>query len=368
MKKHIVIINNECFRDTDIPLVKLLAAQFIIDYYVILDANTKITKNGITSFFDSYKDVNVFFVNGKYRRREFRYLLLMMGIFWRIFRNNPICLLTGIKDDVYSNICLALLFKKKILYMLHDVQRHPIKRFTFSDLLGKMLDRLMLCSCRKFLLFSYEQYALFKDLYPLKKANFIPKPLQNYGGSKLQKTNIEEECNFLFLGRIDFYKGLDILIDAFERLPNNSQKKVTLSIYGTENSDNWRKRIKKKKEAYNLQIRFFDDSEIADIFKIHHFLVLPYRQVTQSGPFSIALNYGLPVIASDIGIFNHLITNEVNGFLFGKESVDGLTKCMEKCLLMNLKDYNLMSQNVEKLKESIYDDNVAFSRLTELII
>lgn len=363
---NVAIINNECFRDTDIPLAKLLAERYIVDYYIILDSDTKISKDEIVVYIGDTANVNVHFINGKYRRRDFRYFLLMVDVFKEIKKNAPKCILTGIKDDVFCNICMPLLFKKNLLYLLHDAQRHPRKGRSLVNTIGIALDKLIMKSCHRFLLFSDEQYSLFQELSPNKRASYIPKPIHDYGVSKVDKPNIEEECNFLFLGRIDYYKGLDVLIDAFENVRNGGQRKMKLSIYGTETDDKWRKHIKKM-DNYNLQIRFFDDSEIPDIFRAHHFLILPYRQVTQSGPFSIALSYGLPVVASNIGIFSHLIFDGENGFLFKKECVDELTQCLEKCLQLPQTEYSMLSDNVTKLKEALYNEKQMLSRVIDLI-
>lgn len=363
---NIAIINNECFRDTDIPLAKLLEKRYIIDYYIILDRNSKISKEEIISYIGYSENITVHFINGKYRRRDIRYFLLMSSVLKKINKKSPKCLLTGLKDDIFCNFLLPLLFKDKILYLLHDAQRHPSNGLSLVNKIGELLDKLMLASCKRFLLFSAEQYSLFHESYPSKRATYIPKPIHDYGESKIDKPNIEKECNFLFLGRIDYYKGLDILIEAIEALKVSGQRKMKLSIYGTSANDEWRKHIKNK-NIYNLQIRFFDDSEIPDIFSTHHFLIQPYRQVTQSGPFSIALSYGLPVIASNIGIFSHLISNGNNGFLFEKESINELRQCLEQCLRLNMAEYSMLSKNVIKTKESLYNEKQMVSKVVDLI-
>ena len=52
----------------------------------------------------------------------------------------------------------------------------------------------------------------------------------------------------------------------------------------------------------------------------HHFLILPYRDVTNSGPMMIALNYNLPIIAPKIGCFNDVYTEE-NAVLYAPEKL-----------------------------------------------
>ena len=361
-----MIVNNECFRDTDIPLALMLSKKYIVDYYIILDKNSKISKAEISQSLEKSKTIFVHFVNGQFRRRELGYCLLMRNTFKSIKEKKPLRLLTAVKDDFFCNIYLALFFRGKVLYMLHDVQRHPKNGFSMSYFIGNCLDSLTIRTTHRFLMFSYEQYALFQKLYPKKKANYILKPIHNFGTSYLSRPRIEERCNFLFLGGIAYHKGLDILIDAFEKVLTATNKQISLSVSGRGYTEEWRSHIKTK-EAYNLHIGFFDDAEVPDIFQRHHFLVLPYRQVTQSGPFSIALGYGLPVIASNIGIFNNSITDGENGFLFDNENIKQLAKCLLMCTRMSTEDYCMMSEAVLQLKNRMYNGDAALSKVEELI-
>ena len=67
-------------------------------------------------------------------------------------------------------------------------------------------------------------------------------------------------------------------------------------------------------------------------------MVLPYKDVTQSGPLLISYNYNLPVIASNHPGFAEYISQGVTGFLFNN--------CDEKSLAATMIDivegkYNL---------------------------
>jgi glycosyltransferase involved in cell wall biosynthesis len=44
-------------------------------------------------------------------------------------------------------------------------------------------------------------------------------------------------------------------------------------------------------------------------------LVAPYKNATQSGMVSVALAYGVPIIATNVGSFSEYIKDGVNGFL-----------------------------------------------------
>ena len=49
---------------------------------------------------------------------------------------------------------------------------------------------------------------------------------------------------------------------------------------------------------------------MTNLMASHHFLVLPYRDATQSGPLATAVAYELPVIAPDFGCFTETYTKD----------------------------------------------------------
>jgi D-inositol-3-phosphate glycosyltransferase len=62
-------------------------------------------------------------------------------------------------------------------------------------------------------------------------------------------------------------------------------------------------------------IRFIPDHEVEIYFKAADVLVLPYRDIFQSGVLFLAYSFGLPVIATDIGSFKDAIIEGETGFI-----------------------------------------------------
>lgn len=111
------------------------------------------------------------------------------------------------------------------------------------------------------------------------------------------------------------------MIETFEKLcVDVDNHKIHLSICGHGEFWNQCKQQIRTRQLYNLQIRFIDNQEIPDLMCSHHFLILPYRDVTNSGPMMIALNYNLPIIAPKIGCFNDVYTEE-NAVLYAPEKL-----------------------------------------------
>jgi D-inositol-3-phosphate glycosyltransferase len=154
------------------------------------------------------------------------------------------------------------------------------------------------------------------------------------------------EVVLLFFGNIAPYKGLDILIDAL-RIVVNKKYQVKLIIAGSVKSsmDYWDS-IEKRIAEYGLEkcvikrIEFIPDHEIEIYFKAADVLVLPYRFIYQSGPLFVAYNFGLPVIATDVGSFKEDIVEGQTGFVSTGVEPDGLAdsiiKFINSALLQNL--------------------------------
>jgi glycosyltransferase involved in cell wall biosynthesis len=132
----------------------------------------------------------------------------------------------------------------------------------------------------------------------------------------------EVEKTILFFGRITPYKGLEDLLEALKRLLA-SDLTYRLIIAGAP---------KKGTEGYWSQIsrtisddftegqiipklQFIPDEDMELYLKAADVLVLPYKEIFQSGVLFLGYSYGLPVIATDVGSFREEIVEGETGFL-----------------------------------------------------
>ena len=108
-----------------------------------------------------------------------------------------------------------------------------------------------------------------------------------FGNKKIKADN----NTFLFFGRIEKYKGLDTLLKAMP-LVLNKKKSSKLIIAGSGDLKPYKKLIVpsiiKNLEIHN---RFISDSELADFFRRSSFVVLPYKDATQSGVVPVAYSF-----------------------------------------------------------------------------
>lgn len=100
-----------------------------------------------------------------------------------------------------------------------------------------------------------------------------------------------------FFGRIEPYKGLDLLVDAFMKLDS----KYHLLIAGSGKIDreiNDKIILNNRIEVIN---RYIDDDEISDLLNKVDIVVLPYKRASQSGVIPLVFAHGKPVVATNVG-------------------------------------------------------------------
>jgi D-inositol-3-phosphate glycosyltransferase len=145
----------------------------------------------------------------------------------------------------------------------------------------------------------------------------------------------ENEKVALFFGVITPYKGLEVLLGAMAGLKSEHDP-VKLIITG---------KVDRGCEAYGNELRvlikeqglqdrvvdrigFIPDSDVEIYFKAADLLVLPYRYIYQSGVLFLALRFGLPVIASDVGSLRDYVTEDRTGFVFRPGDADDLARAI----------------------------------------
>lgn len=183
-----------------------------------------------------------------------------------------------------------------------------------------------------FQLFSANQLRLFKQKYPDKNYFYASLCLKDFGPS--DATPDSKRVVFTFFGFIRENKGLEYLIQAGNLLARKyTNQDFIIRIYGYH--PNWEEKYGKLIEdpsIFDLNISRIPNEEIPDIYCSTHYLMLPYIDVTQSGPLFIAYNYNVPVIASDLEGFTEYVKHEETGFLFENKNPVSLYKIMEQAI------------------------------------
>ena len=127
------------------------------------------------------------------------------------------------------------------------------------------------------------------------------------------------ECNnnrkrLLFFGRIDKYKGLDLLLKAMPKVIA-SYPDVILYIVGNGDLNPYKGLIMDIKDNVEVHNRWIKDDEVSDFVENSDIVVLPYTHATQSGVIPLAYAFSKPVIATCVGCLDEQVIDGQTGKL-----------------------------------------------------
>jgi beta-1,4-mannosyltransferase len=155
---------------------------------------------------------------------------------------------------------------------------------------------------------------------------------------------------FLFIGRINPYKGVDRLVEAYRSLELESG---ALLIAGQPDAGYSLDFINEANDgSIKVHPHFVDDRELADYLEAADAVVLPYRQITTSGSAILALSYKKPVVAPRLGSLGEYVS-EGCGVLYDPDDPDGLRQALRACMNMDKQDTE--KRIAAKLRELDWD-------------
>ena len=350
-----VYLSPDCYTDTDLTVLKYLSKEYEVIWYYIHESIKPRNKISIQQAkeYASCFGIEIHPVDPLARYRHPKNLFFYLRIVKEINALAPDVVYHPHRD-FYWCLAIRLALKcKNVVLGVHDAKSHSYK-MTLSRFLEIYTKNYSLIIHRYFVTFSPNQHDLLLSAYG-KKSCMVGMSYKDFGNSYKVLSSIEEGVKLLFFGSINEYKGLDILIEKLEKLYVDGIRNLKLTIVGR--GDSWPKCKKyiKTEGLYNLHIRFIDNAEIPDFMSSHHFLVLPYKDATQSGPLAIAVAYELPIIAPAFGCFTETYNSE-SGILYQNEDIESALK---EVSTMTQEKYDSLKKACIKVKDENREDRIA---------
>ena len=266
--------------------------------------------------------------------------------FFQLFNFNGIFL-----HNSQLTLPLSFLFiKARHIYITHGTVSHYSNFNIFRKIIFKIIinlnfiDKIVCCS-------KEEKKELDKIIFT-KKSSYI----FNYIKStelKFRKLNFNFQSNrFIFIGRICFQKGIDILIKSFELYNINNKDKIFLDIYGYFEKENKFSTNIKNLIQKNAFIKFCEEANSLTNFSSYKGAIFPSRfEGHPYSPMELSLQ-GLPLIISDCIGHNDIVSNNDYAVKFKNNSIYNL---YERILYFNSlnkidlekKNY-LLNQRIQK--------------------
>ena len=156
----------------------------------------------------------------------------------------------------------------------------------------------------------------------------------------------ERENQFIFAGRLDKLKGIDILLKAWKEMGENAPK---LIVCGTGPMEEWCKEYVQKNKL-NVEIRgFVPNEEIRKLIGRSKAMILP-TQWYEGFPMSIveAFSVGTPVICSDLGNAGSAVEENITGYKFNQISKKEIMRTIKKMFYSPLSNEKIVEVFNEK--------------------
>lgn len=118
----------------------------------------------------------------------------------------------------------------------------------------------------------------------------------------------------LLFGRLEYYKGLDVLVEAAESAAR-SVPDLRVIVAGRGSDAARCRALVRTPELFEWRLGFVPNEATAALFGEASVVVLPYRDASQSGVAPTAFANGRPVIATDVGALSEAIGDGTNGLL-----------------------------------------------------
>ena len=357
MQKKIIWITAHYFSQVDLPILPELNKKFKINWIVYLKKNSKYE---LYEAFAQKHQISLDFAYSlnTYNPLSILYLIKMLR---KIKKMNGDIIYFDMVAFPYLAFIIPFFFKReRVILAMHHGKIHGGMRFKF---IYKHYLKLICRLYTNFLFFSKSQSRYFPSNLKRKKVVVIPLPLNDFG--KSAKPTPIDKIHFLSFGVIINTKNIELLIRAACKIYEEIGNKFHVTIAG--NCSSWRANyahLIKYPEIFTIRIERIPDTEIPDLFKSHHYLVLPYKAVSQSGPLRIAYSYNLPVITSNLCGFKESVIDGYTGLFFENDNQDSLEQKMKEVI----ENHDIIYPTLKHRQKKYIDENFSQEKIVEKYI
>lgn len=176
--------------------------------------------------------------------------------------------------------------------IIHDFSPHEGDRKRTLKLANSIICHL---DTKTFFL-THRQKSYASRKHPELKSKFIKIKHPTFSHFEQQTRGSKQIFDFLFFGRIERYKGINFLVEAF-RILKTKHPESKLLIAGPQSKKSPILDLPQT-EGLTYDIRYIPEFEIPNLITKSACIVLPYKNATQSGVLALAATFGLPVLST----------------------------------------------------------------------
>ena len=265
----------------------------------------------------------------------------------------------AIIGSLLKNICIMILKYKPLLYYdMHSLffEQMQIRGYKniFIKSLSKYIEKYAYYNSDKLLIISPFFKTRLSEFNQNHKSIFIPdvpalkEEKINQKLFKKLKNKIKADKIFFYMGTLEYYQGLNLLIHAFKIVEKKYNNVVLLIVGGSKkDSENLKKYIKKinlkRVYIYNQQ-----PLEMMPVYLKFSDIVISPRLYGTNIPYKIYpyIRMGKPLIATNIPAHNIILEDSKNALMCEVNSID-----MAKKMLLLMEDHSLEDRIAKGARE-----------------
>lgn len=264
------------------------------------------------------------------------------------------------------------------IFMEEVFKRQPlikrIKKKIFMWLIGeKILKNAIKIHCK-----TNEEKNYFLKYFPELKNKVIVIPngtkiheyrLDEYKNSDAKSRELIDRKIVLFLGRINWIKGLDILVHGFSKL-RRERENIQLIIAGKDDGDGYERIVRKWIREYDIEesvtfTGFVTGERKMELFRKADVFIQPSYSENFGMSIIEAMNCGVPVIVSNkVGIVREI--EEWRAGILIEPTVEGVYSGLKTWLNMEEDELKEITKRAKRMVSELYDIEKVADKMVKL--
>lgn len=178
---------------------------------------------------------------------------------------------------------------------------------------------------------------------------------------EVKRSIAPDKVNMLFFGQIRMTKGIDVLIDAFKDISNMDN--INIIVAGSDKSGIMNDVI--LPENVTAICRYIKDDELNYLFTKSQVVLLPYKEIYQSGVLETVVYFQKFAIMSDVRAFREFLEKYPSfGITFSPNTGAALAECIKRVTSMS---YMYATLDIQKYEDN-HDVDILKTQMDKVLV